>query len=67
MEDTNCDNKPNSQFTWQQVAEHNRTDSAWVIHNRKVYDVTSKWISAMYSKTPVEMTPAYFSTNRMDW
>lgn len=43
MEDKNCDNKPNSRYTWQQVAEHNHTDSAWVIYNRKVYDVT-KWI-----------------------
>lgn len=44
MTDKSCDNKSNSQYTWQEVAEHNHVNSAWVIHNRRVYDVTSKCI-----------------------
>lgn len=29
-------------YTWQEVAEHNTRESAWLIVRGKVYDVTSK-------------------------
>lgn len=44
MASKKCDNNFNcSQFTWQQVAEHNHINSAWVINCRTVYDVTSNF------------------------